>query len=192
MTYQIMYSSQAAEPMTAAALEKILTDARAGNAARNVTGALIYVDGVFFQILEGDKAVVHELMANIARDSRHQSVTVFHEAEVEARAFESWRMAYLSPTPEQMSQVQLEPCRKPWAGALGGGDEQVDVAGFSRFAARERTEHTNIARAMPFGDGENGVTVRCEECVHGHVCDRHSDRRHYRIRASRAGADLGL
>lgn len=110
MTYQIMYSSQAAEPMTAAALEKILTDARAGNAVRNVTGALIYVDGVFFQILEGDKAVVHELMANIARDSRHQSVTVFHEAEVEARAFESWRMAYLSPTPEQMSA---------WAGLAG-------------------------------------------------------------------------
>ena len=110
MTYQIMYSSQAAEPMTAAALEKILTDARAGNAARNVTGALIYVDGVFFQILEGDKTVVHELMANIARDSRHQSVTVFHEAEVEARAFESWRMAYLSPTPEQMSA---------WAGLAG-------------------------------------------------------------------------
>ena len=110
MTYQIMYSSQAAEPMTAAALEKILADARVGNAARKVTGALIYVDGVFFQILEGDKAVVHALMANIARDSRHQSVTVFHEAEVEARAFESWRMAYLSPTPEQMSI---------WAGLAG-------------------------------------------------------------------------
>ena len=49
-------------------------------------------------------------MANITRDSRHQSVTVFHEAQVEARAFESWRMAYLSPTPEQMSI---------WAGLAG-------------------------------------------------------------------------
>ena len=110
MTYQIMCSSLAAEPMTAVALEKILADARTGNAARNVTGALIYVDGVFFQILEGDKAVVHELMANITRDSRQQSVTVFHEAQVEARAVESWRMAYLSPTPEQMSI---------WAGLAG-------------------------------------------------------------------------
>ena len=58
MTYQIMDSSQASEPMTAVALETILADARTGNAARNVTGALIYVDGVFLQILEGDKAVV--------------------------------------------------------------------------------------------------------------------------------------
>jgi hypothetical protein len=34
---------------------KILVDARAGNEARNVTGALVFVEGVFLQILEGDK-----------------------------------------------------------------------------------------------------------------------------------------
>ena len=110
MTYQIMYSSQAAAPMTAIGLEEILTDARAGNEARNVTGALVYVDGVFFQIIEGDKDVVRDLMTSIARDSRHHSVTVFYEAEVEARAFESWSMAYLCPTAEQMST---------WAGLSG-------------------------------------------------------------------------
>jgi hypothetical protein len=90
MPYQIMYSSQAAQPMTVTALEEILTDARTGNQARNVTGALVNVDGVFFQIIEGDKDVVRTLMANIASDSRHHSVKVFHEAEVDVRAFESW------------------------------------------------------------------------------------------------------
>ena len=103
MPYQIMYSSQATTPMTITGLEEILKDARTGNQARNVTGALVYVDGVFFQIIEGDKDVVCKLMANIASDSRHQSVKVFHEADVDARAFESWSMAYLTPTAEQMS-----------------------------------------------------------------------------------------
>ena len=56
MPHQIMYSSQATKPMTVTGLEEILADARAGNEARNVTGALVYVDGVFFQIIEGDKA----------------------------------------------------------------------------------------------------------------------------------------
>jgi hypothetical protein len=110
MPYQIMYSSQAAKPMTVSALEEILTDARAGNAARNVTGALVYVDGVFFQIIEGDKDVVRKLIANIAGDTRHEAVKVFYEAEVDARTFESWGMAYLSPTAEQMSA---------WAGLPG-------------------------------------------------------------------------
>jgi hypothetical protein len=103
MPYQIMYSSQATEPMTVTGLEEILTDARTGNQARNVTGALVYVDGVFFQIIEGDRDVVRNLMASIASDSRHHSVKVFYEAEVDVRAFQSWSMAYLSPTPEQMS-----------------------------------------------------------------------------------------
>ena len=103
MPYQIMYSSQATEPMTVTDLEKILMDARAGNEARNVTGALVYVDGVFFQILEGDQAVVRNLMANIASDTRHQSVKVFYEAQVDVRAFESWSMAYLAPTAQEMS-----------------------------------------------------------------------------------------
>lgn len=110
MPYQMMYSSQATEPMAVTGLEQILTDARVGNQARDVTGALVYVDGVFFQILEGDKDVVRKLMANIASDSRHHSVKVFYEAEVDVRAFESWSMAYLSSTAEQMSA---------WAGLPG-------------------------------------------------------------------------
>lgn len=103
MLYQIMYSSQAKEPMTVTDLERILADARAGNEARNVTGALVYVDGVFFQLLEGEEAVVRNLMANIASDTRHQSVKVFYEAQVDVRAFESWSMAYLAPTAQEMS-----------------------------------------------------------------------------------------
>jgi hypothetical protein len=98
-----MYSSEAKKPMTVGDLEKILTDARAGNEARNVTGALVYVDGVFFQILEGEEAVVRNLMANIASDTRHRSVKVFYEAQVDVRAFESWSMAYLAPTAQEMS-----------------------------------------------------------------------------------------
>jgi hypothetical protein len=110
MPYQLMYSSQAAQPMTVEGLEEILVDARGGNEARNVTGALVHVDGVFFQILEGDKDVVKGLMRSIARDTRHHSVKVFYEGEVDARAFQSWRMAYLSASAEQMSQ---------WAGLPG-------------------------------------------------------------------------
>lgn len=103
MPYQIMYSSQATNPMAVSDLEQILKDARAGNQTRNITGALVYVDGVFFQILEGDEPVLRELMANIAKDSRHRSVKVFYEAQVDARAFESWSMAYLAPTTQDMA-----------------------------------------------------------------------------------------
>jgi hypothetical protein len=110
MTYQVIYSSQATRPLSLEELEEILVDARAGNEARHITGALVYVDGVFVQILEGEKDAVLGLMRSIGGDTRHASVKVFHEAEVESPTFGSWRMAFLSATPEQMAV---------WAGLEG-------------------------------------------------------------------------
>ncbi len=103
MAYQVFYSSQAVAPLPLDELEKILVDARVGNEKRGVTGALIYVDGVFLQILEGPEATVKSLMHSIAQDSRHSSMHVFHEAEVDQALFSTWKMAYLHPTPAQVA-----------------------------------------------------------------------------------------
>ncbi len=84
-------------------LEAILVDAREGNARRSVTGVLVYVEGVFLQILEGEKETVLGLLRSIGNDSRHSELTVFHEVEVDAPMFGNWRMAYLSATQEQMA-----------------------------------------------------------------------------------------
>lgn len=104
MTYQVIYSSQATHPLSVGELQCILHDARAGNERRGITGALVYVEGVFLQVLEGERGDVVELMRNIARDSRHADVKVFHEAEVDAPAFHSWHMANIEATPEMLAQ----------------------------------------------------------------------------------------
>ena len=139
MPHQIMYSSQATEPMTVTGLEAILADARTGNEARNVTGALVDVDGVFFQIIEGDKDVVHKLMASIASDSRHHSVKIFYEAEIDVRAFESWSMAYLSATAEQMSK---------WAGLPGTATVEQLLTDINRGPQRAPRILVNILNAL--------------------------------------------
>lgn len=139
MPYQIIYSSQANAAMTVTDLEQILVDARAGNEARNVTGALIYVEGVFLQIIEGEKATVLDLMANIARDARHSSVKVFHEAEIGQRSFADWRMAYLSATPQQMSV---------WAGLPGTATIDSILADMQRDPQRVSQVAANILKAL--------------------------------------------
>ena len=112
MLYQVIYSSRASKQMGSSDLEEILVDARVGNEARDVTGALVYADGVFLQVLEGERDVVNTLVASIREDMRHGSFKVFYEAEIPARAFQAWRMAYLSPDAAQMSR---------WAGLEGTG-----------------------------------------------------------------------
>lgn len=110
MTYQVIYSSQATRPLTEVDLEAILADARAGNEQRGITGALVFIDGVFLQVLEGEKSDVLDLMRHIASDTRHSAVKVFHAAEIEAPTFSSWRMAQVDATAEQLAT---------WAGLPG-------------------------------------------------------------------------
>lgn len=113
-------------------LEEILEQARISNATTGITGALVYIDGVFLQILEGESGSVMALMARIAADLRHEAVTVLQEAEIPAAIFSEWQMAYVSATPQQIAQ---------WAGLSGTAaipeiiaDLRQDSLKVSRFA----------------------------------------------------------
>ncbi len=104
MPYQIIYSSVSSTPMQAEDLQDILERARDNNARRGITGALTYVDGFFLQILEGETGSVSTLMEKIARDVRHEDVTVLQAGEVADSGFPDWTMAYVSATPEQIAE----------------------------------------------------------------------------------------
>jgi hypothetical protein len=101
--YQIIYSSESSTPMELDDLEDILEHARIWNATVGITGALVYADGVFLQILEGDRVKVQELMIKILGDLRHETVIVLRECEIPCAVFGSWQMAYVSATPAQVA-----------------------------------------------------------------------------------------
>lgn len=119
MTYQIIYSSESATPMQSDDLEEILDHARSSNASKGISGALVYIEGVFLQVLEGERARVENLMARISKDVRHETVTVLRSGEIPLAIFSDWKMAYVSATPEQVAK---------WAG-LGGNTELSEVLG---------------------------------------------------------------
>ena len=91
-------------------LEELLEQARGSNAANGITGALVYVDGVFLQILEGSREAIQDLMARISNDVRHETVTILKQAEIPRAIFVDWKMAYVSATAEQIAK---------WAGLSG-------------------------------------------------------------------------
>lgn len=104
MPYQVIYSSVSSTPMQLDELEDILEQAQSSNATEGITGALVYSDGHFLQILEGEMSDVEQLMRRIARDLRHEKILVLQAGDVSAAAFPDWRMAYVSATPEQVAQ----------------------------------------------------------------------------------------
>ncbi len=139
MTYQIIYSSQATKELSLADLEQILVDAREGNERRHITGALVYVDGVFLQILEGEETAVRALLESLERDTRHSDLKVFHQAEVDEPSFDSWRMAYVTPTAREVAA---------WTGHAGAATIDSILAGLHRSPQAGARVAENVLKAL--------------------------------------------
>lgn len=90
----LVYTSTASAPFRATALDHLLTQSRALNAARELTGMLLYRGERFIQVLEGPAEVVRRLARTIERDPRHHSMRILLEAPLEERRFADWTMGY--------------------------------------------------------------------------------------------------
>jgi hypothetical protein len=77
-----------------AGIEQILASSRRNNASYGVTGALLFGDGCFAQVLEGRREDVETLFEAILHDPRHRDVTVMDMHPVEQRSFGQWAMAF--------------------------------------------------------------------------------------------------
>ena len=101
--YRIVYCSRnlmvgtAATDSHDAELQQILRSAREKNAAASVTGALLFNDEYFAQVLEGPRLAVEAVFERIQRDRRHSQVTVVENGWAATRDFPDWAMAHAQP-----------------------------------------------------------------------------------------------
>lgn len=82
------------EEQLKAQVMEILTTAWRKNRQRELTGALLFADGCFAQVLEGPREAVEETFEAIECDPRHSDVTILHFHPVEERSFPGWSMAF--------------------------------------------------------------------------------------------------
>jgi hypothetical protein len=96
--YSLAYFSRNAITGTAievqAQIDSILASARRNNARDGVTGALLFSDGCFAQVLEGRRADIEAIFEVIQCDTRHRDVTILHLHPVERRSYAEWAMAF--------------------------------------------------------------------------------------------------
>lgn len=97
MDLQLVYLSSAREALSDDGLTNILIVSRRNNRRRGITGALIYAEQRFLQILEGPMAAVDDLFERIRTDPRHSDVTIVTRGSVERRAFPDWAMGFVTP-----------------------------------------------------------------------------------------------
>ena len=99
--FRLIYVSQVGRQVRYEDAEAIAKAASTRNAARGISGLLLYTPSHFIQVLEGDESVVREIYQHICQDPRHNSLRVLDESPIETREFGEWAMHARMLPPER-------------------------------------------------------------------------------------------
>jgi len=68
---------------------------------------LLFHDGCFFQVLEGDADTIERTFATTSRDARHGGVIILESRAITERGFPQWSMGYVGAH-------ALHPTQREW------------------------------------------------------------------------------
>lgn len=103
----LLYLSTATPLISTEDILDILKTARAFNKKNNITGLLLYHEGAFLQVIEGEKEVIHKLFYDkICLDNRHKNITKLLDYEIEERSFSDWSMGFKQISNNNWSELE--------------------------------------------------------------------------------------
>ena len=127
--HRVLYCSRNLIPgvseAVAADIGSILAVSRRNNARDGITGALLFSQGCFAQVLEGPLDAVESAFERIQCDARHGDVTVLQSGPIMGRDFADWSMAFAGP--EAASPLAGARMADALAGPSHHGDTLLDL-----------------------------------------------------------------
>ncbi|MBK5214414.1 MAG: BLUF domain-containing protein [Flavobacteriaceae bacterium] len=91
MLHTLCYISNSVDLWQSPKLEEFFSYVKTKNIFRNITGLLLYNEGTFLQVLEGEIDDINTLLSKIEKDERHNQITVIMHREINHRFFESYQ-----------------------------------------------------------------------------------------------------
>jgi hypothetical protein len=119
-------------------LEHIDKCAQIHNAANNITGYLLYMDGYFIQYLEGNSELIKNLYLKICLDPRHKLISLLSYTDINKRAFQNWQKVFslnkhdVSDIPQALDAILSNKHR------LISRDESLGLIHFVEMLAEQR------------------------------------------------------
>ena len=99
---QLIYISTATQQHDEVALKDIMESASQKNEPESVTGMLLYCDGNFMQVLEGESEAVEATYSRISRDLSHKDIIEVLRQPVTQRSFGHWSMGFRAIRPSEL------------------------------------------------------------------------------------------
>ncbi|MFW5660582.1 MAG: BLUF domain-containing protein [Oceanicaulis sp.] len=107
--YRALYVSRSRLcPHESDAFDRLVAAAAERNARYEVSGVLAAAHGAFLQLVEADRDVLFHLLAAIARDPRHDAMTVIDARPAAWRLYPRWGMAGLRLGADPESHFSFE------------------------------------------------------------------------------------
>ncbi len=94
MRYVISYVSTVHPQVSNYDIAKLMDFIKTNNNILNITGILIYSDGNFFQILEGEKFLIKMLFDKIKKDVRHYNIIKMLDKEIKVNSFSEYNSSF--------------------------------------------------------------------------------------------------
>lgn len=102
---QVSYISRTPAPMSADQLLALLLQCRQNNTALGLTGMLLYGNGTFLQVIEGDEAAVDGVIARIVKDPRHADIQLLGRKAIQRRQYAEWSMGFERVTDAGLQEI---------------------------------------------------------------------------------------
>ena len=96
MRYAISYVSTANPALSETEIQETLNFSKDWNNNHNITGILLYSQGNFFQVLEGEEQVLKDLFDRIKADERHHNVITIFQKEIPNIQFDGYEADFIS------------------------------------------------------------------------------------------------
>ena len=91
---ELTYVSEPAQEMSFLGLMRLLYHSYLRNASAGVTGALIFENNRFGQVIEGPKNQIEDLWGKIQKDTRHKNIHLVESKPIKQRSFSKWTMVF--------------------------------------------------------------------------------------------------
>ncbi len=101
----LIYASVATQDVGTAELTALLQKSRETNERLGLTGMLLFSEGNFFQVLEGEGTAVNQLYEKIIRDKRHAQCTLIIREPIAKRSFGNWSMGFSRISPGELRNI---------------------------------------------------------------------------------------
>jgi hypothetical protein len=112
---RLLYVSRPVGPQTSTVTSTLLQQAQKNNQAQGITGVLCQGQGIYFQVIEGERSRVNALYRRICTDTRHKDVEILHYQEIQDRHFAQWSMALVHLSAQDPMVQMHHPDYDPYA-----------------------------------------------------------------------------